>query len=293
MGITKQVADAVSSALAANPSITDAELNATASDVIAGIQGTTDAVNQNTKTLSTLLTSILSAITAFKFVTATEISQAFVTTFPWMRTIEDVFGDIYDGVLDIPQALVTTFPWMDTIGGVIGDIYDGILDIPQALVTVFPWADTLDDLIIGLPKGIADALSDGLSITIPSVATKDYTDVLDGIAGTLANVFVVDTDAIAVAVGALADVWADKLPVNQFVSLYDGISFSDNYSYPVIKIKRFDIFADFYDEEYVVLIDFAEYAEYMLWCRNLVKALFWFGFGLSLFKHLKTDFHVG
>lgn len=60
--IAAKVEQAVNTAIAANPSISEDELNAAAADVIAAQNGTTDAVNENTKTLSTLLTSILATV---------------------------------------------------------------------------------------------------------------------------------------------------------------------------------------------------------------------------------------
>lgn len=293
--MTSQVEQAVNNALAANPSITEEELNAVASDVIAAQNGTTDAVNQNTATLSTILTTIKAQIDILisTMVTAPSIASALATTFPWMRTLDTVLGDQLDAIRGIPESLTTTFPWMQTIDTVWGDIYNGILDIPKAWATTFPWMLTFEDLLIAIPGDIAKALSDGLALDLDFPDILDYTSYLERIIELLSSFFVIDTALILEATMALAQVWADKLPIGDLLPLYESLDFSDNYNYPVIKMQTPKIFQDFYKEEYIVFIDFADYAKEMLWCRNLVKALFWFSFGLSLFKHLRVDFHVG
>lgn len=116
---------------------------------------------------------------------------------------------------------------------------------------------------------------------------------IDGVAATLENMFVLDFDVITEALGGFTSLWEEKLPfVNKLPGLLDGIVATDSYNYPVIKMKTPDILSTFYEEEYIVLCDFAEYEVYILWVRNLLKVLLWFSFFLYMFKEISSAFII-
>lgn len=343
-GITQRVEKAVSTAMAANPSITEEELNAAASDVIAAQNGTTEAVNQNTATLSALLTSILATVRSIADNVAKLSVDGGAGALDW-SDVQDAFGtttiepDVNDndndddggkpniwipgvvaGVsillkpliefLGEPLSVVTQF--QSAILGQLEGAQEWIMDIPEAISVALNPAltDILEGVlslpvtgiyegILALPGDIADALSNGLSIDIPDVVFPDldiidYTSLLDRIIELLESFFLLDTAAIAAALGGFEKVWEEKLPFgSKLFALFNEFYFSPNYNYPVIKIKTPDIIRTFYLEEYIILCDFEEYKVYCLWARNIIKAWLWFCFGLSIFSHLRTNFHIG
>ena len=136
-------------------------------------------------------------------------------------------------------------------------------------------------------------------ITVPDVNVNlpdfpDYTDLLGKIINLLESFFVIDADMILAHADALKDLWLLHLPfLEQLQTLFGAFNFGDSYSYPVIKIKTPSILVGYYDSDYIVLLDFADYSKYVLWARNLVRAMLWFTFGLSVFKHFRTSLHVG
>lgn len=345
-GITAKVEQAISSAIAANPSITEEELNAAASDVIAAQNGTTEAVNQNTATLSALLTSILATVRGIADSVSkisvdggagaldwSDVQDAFGTTTVEPGTSDSDSDNDDDGgkpnvwvpgvvagvslllkplieFLGEPLSVVTQF--QSAILGQLEGAQEWIMDIPEAISVALNPAltDILEGVlslpvtgiyegILALPGDIADALSNGLSIDIPDVVFPDldiidYTSLLDRIIELLESFFLLDTAAIAAALGGFEKVWEEKLPFgNKMFSLFNEFYFSPNYNYPVIKVKTPDIIRTFYPEEYIILCDFEEYKVYCLWARNIIKAWLWFCFGLSIFSHLKTNFHIG
>lgn len=346
VGITSKVEQAISTAIAANPSITEEELNAAASDVIAAQNGTTEAVNQNTATLSALLTSILATVRGIADSVSkisvdggagaldwSDVQDAFGTTTVEPGTSDSDSDNDDDGgkpnvwvpgvvagvslllkplieFLGEPLSVVTQF--QSAILGQLEGAQEWIMDIPEAISVALNPAltDILEGVlslpvtgiyegILALPGDIADALSNGLSIDIPDVVFPDldiidYTSLLDRIIELLESFFLLDTAAIAAALGGFEKVWEEKLPFgNKMFSLFNEFYFSPNYNYPVIKVKTPDIIRTFYPEEYIILCDFEEYKVYCLWARNIIKAWLWFCFGLSIFSHLKTNFHIG
>lgn len=175
-------------------------------------------------------------------------------------------------------------------------------DIADAMVTVFPKAQDIADalsnvLVFPKAKDIADALAGVISFP----KAKDITDSMATVFPKAADIpklisdaFVVDMDAIAPALAALESTWAKALPFSDKIApLFDKFSFSDNYNYPVIKIQTPKVIKEYYKDNYIILLDFADYKTQLLWARNLVRAMLWFSFGISIVGHLRTNLHIG
>lgn len=362
---TANVEQAIADALADNPALTQEEANAIASDVIAAQNGTTDAVNQNTKTLSTLLTSILAQVKSIAANVSkisvgggtaaldwTDVQEAFEEeTVPgssdndndddepkvWVppklkavgflapllmllggalsnlsafqSKILGVLEGVEEWIMDIPEnigkALDKVFSPTLTgiatgIGAVAGHLEEWIMDIPESIMDLLSINELPLDLILtgilGLPLDVVKALNDSLDldIDIPDIAIPNYKTLLDRIIELLEGLFLIDTAALAVAFSGFESVWEDKLPFgDKLLALFNEFYFSSNYNYPVIKVRTPQILTSYYDDEYIVLLDFADYKQYVLWARSLVKACLWFAFALSIFGHLRTNLHIG
>lgn len=363
--VADAVADAIADAIANNPGLTEEEANAIASDVIAAQNGTTDAVNQNTKTLSTLLTSILAQVKSIAANVSkisvgggtaaldwTDVQEAFeeetvsgssdndndddepkVWVPPKLKAVGflapllmllggalsnlsafqskilGVLEGVEEWIMDIPEnigkALDKVFSPTLTgiatgIGAVAGHLEEWIMDIPESIMDLLSINELPLDLILtgilGLPLDVVKALNDSLDldIDIPDIAIPNYKTLLDRIIELLEGLFLIDTAALAVALSGFELVWEDKLPFGEkLLALFNEFYFSSNYNYPVIKVRTPQILTSYYDDEYIVLLDFADYKQYVLWARNLVKACLWFAFALSIFSHLRTNLHIG
>lgn len=228
---------------------------------------------------------------AIAFPKAQDIADAMVTVFPKVSDITKAVSDGLSGfpkAKDFADAMATVFPKADDIVEVMqrGLVFPKAQDIADALVTVFPKA-----------QEIADAFSKGL--TFPKA--QDITDSLAEVFPTAASIpkilsdfFVIDTDYLGEKTKALGDVWTQAIPfAGEVSSIFDKFKFSDNYVYPVIKIQTPQILRAYYQEDHIILVDFADYKTQCEWARGLVKCMLWFSFGLSIFSHIKTSLHIG
>lgn len=148
---------------------------------------------------------------------------------------------------------------------------------------------------IGSIEDVKDSVEENTEVltSLSSIMTAIYETVKD-ISSAVNSFFVIDTAAIDTALAGFDTVWEEKVPFGGAITdMFDNFSFSEDYDYPVISMKTPDILKSFYAEDLIILCDFANYAVYCVWARNLVRALLWFSFGFSVVNHLKTDFHVG
>lgn len=344
--ITESVEKAVGNALAENPSITEEELNAAVSDIIASNNGIEDSIDQNTATLSTLLTSILSI---FRVVSdnVTKIAQQAVTDGSSALKLDDIAEQftVIDGGAEPeepeepekPPEEPKIWKWtpigfeflklfkplfeflaepLSIVTQSLNMIWSSIKEIPGDISAAFQeWVvpqinalktglESLGEGLANMPKSIADAVKaiEWPPLEVPEVSVPplelpvpvDYSSPLARIIELLENMFVIDTVVLADHLKGLENVWSERLPfVGKTQALFSGFGFSDKYDYPVIKIKTPDVLKTFYSDEFIILLDFADYKQYCLWARNIVKAWLWFCFGLSIFNHIKTNLHIG
>ena len=346
--ITEKVEQAVADAIAANNAITQEQINSVVTDIVAVENGVKDAIDDNTgaiedstKTLASLLSSVLTeirsiAVNVSAIKTYTDGSSALA---PEKDDIRDLFhvveyvppdpddggDDDGDGKVDVwlppPIISVASFlkPLLEYFGQplsritqfqnaileVLQNLDTWITSIPENLLALFSsYALPLDSIINGiqnLPGNLADAIADSLHIELPAISFPEipnYTGLLSRIIELLESFFLINTPVIMASLAGFNDLWEEKLPFWARISgLYNGIDVPDydpnGRIYPVISMKTPDILQPFYDADEIVLVDFADYAEYMIWVRSLIRGILWFSFGLSIFNHLKTNLHIG
>lgn len=128
-----------------------------------------------------------------------------------------------------------------------------------------------------------------VKIDFPSI--PDYTGILNNILDAIKNMFVVDTDAVSNSASGLSSVWEDHIPFfGKLIAIFKTVKFKDEYTYPVIKIKTPHILESFYAQEYIILLDFADYKRYFSWARNIIRYSLWIAFCYSILNRFKVRF---
>lgn len=198
----------------------------------------------------------------------------------------NVFSNIA-GVVNILGGLART---LGDLPGAIASELAEIIEIPlispaeivEAFNNELAWPEISPEITV----------NPNVEVSIPEF--PDYFGILGQILAAIQSFFILDTDAIAVAIDGLQDEW--KLHFSLFydlVDIYQGANVSSDYDYPVIKIQTPDILSGFYQDDYIILLDFADYAEYMVWVRRILRAIIWVSFGYYIIKHFDIEFHVG
>lgn len=345
-GITKAVEMSVANALAANPAITDAELNAVAAQVIASNEQIKDEISSEITEQTGVLAGLLTSIKAVADGNSIGLA-GLKTSVDALQESVDALAMTGEGVLDWPDELLGVGEAFGEVSGTVDagdsdsdnddtgpplvwvpDMYKvpaflrGLLEyftVPLRIITQS--LQRLWALINGLVQDLSDTfqtwvepLVRGLGIpgvidVNPGAAFREWLEGLFGdiaipgimdvpgvgeIEGILTNALVIDTAAIADAAEGLGDVWSDVFPVDEITNVFKGFDFPDTYSYPVIQMPTPEILKQFYDNDYIVFLDFGEdlFREYCLWIRGLMRAFVWFGFILYLQKMFSVKFHV-
>lgn len=260
---TKKVEDAITTATADGSTLTDADLDAIASKII-------DAQNTNTGEITDSVDGSTSILEKIQDVLVTSIVAPIVSIETFVKTISNSLTTWFPKTVSAINDWAETFP-------------TDVLEYARVGIESFPKViDAINDISIPFP--------DVMSISIPDVITKALSDILVAIQG----IFVVDTVAVATASENLTDIWNQHLPfIPKLKNLFNNISFSDSYDYPVLKMGTPQVIRPYYDNDYIILLDFKDYAYYLLWGRRIVRAMLWVGFAYSIIKQFKVHFHIG
>lgn len=290
---TKQIQNAVTSATTSDSTLTDAQLDEIAAKVIQGINTTsttTTDTTADTSSITSAIQSVFDNITNGNSILKT-IADALTTAISIpIISIKTIVGNLSD-------SLVEYFPSVLEYLKVIANPFPKVAENIQSLVTSFPKViENLESLVTSFPKiqdwinSISIPFPDVMSISIPETLSKALADILAAIQ----SLFVVDTVAVGTAAAGLQNVWNDHLPfIPKLQNIFSNLNFSSSYDYPVIKIQTPKILLQFYNKEYIILLDFKDYAYYFLWTRNIIRAMLWIGFAYSVFKHFRVRFHIG
>lgn len=230
----------------------------------ANIKHIADAIDQHLPGLSDLLRRLAEGIDNWQ----TKWAEQIAVIDNWCKTIED-------GITGAVAAVNANFQdledWLAGLGAGITAGLDGFADTVSGAIS---------DVIANIGT-LADALSD------------IKTDVLS-LPDVLIDFFTIDVPAIKVAATGISNVWPEKFSfMGDMQKTIDAVRVPDTYEYPVIKMPTPPIISSFYPEEYIILINFGDYAEYFLMVRGIVRAIIWFGFGLYVIRHhMKVTFTV-
>lgn len=242
--------------------------------------------------LGGLKDSLKTWITAIPDVVASGVSTikgtletGWSTLWGHLTGIKDTVTEIGDTVtagFDSVVSGVTALP--DVLTGAFSDLHQWILDIPGSFSGAF--AD-LQEWIMDIPETLeagGAAITDKLDAVAGTLtgALSDLTDAIPGadaittpITDAIADALTVDAGAVAAAVEAeKADLWSFPF-LSQAQELFDGLSFSEEISYPKIKVETPAVLRPYYDQPEIVLLDFETYKDYCLWARLLFRAAIW------------------
>lgn len=200
-------------------------------------------------------------------------------------------GNVFSNIAGAVNILAGVARTLGELPGAIASQLAEIIEIPQIspaeIVEAFNneliWPDYSPEVSVEVPD---------VQVNIP--AFPDYFGILGQILAAIQSFFILDTDVVAESIVGLQDEW--KLHFSLFydlVDIYQGAKVSSDYDYPVIKIQTPDILSGFYEDDYIVLLDFSDYADYMVWVRRILRAIIWVSFGYYIIKHFDIEFHVG
>lgn len=242
-------------------------------------------------------------------------------TFPTAESLKDLITGVPVDLADLKDA-VTIFPkaFQDAMTDVITDVFpaaliDALTDaLPKSIVQgVATLPLSIVDALIpelemtipftlqaSLPKILMDALSGSITIPdikvdFPAIEIPNYMDILAQILAAILSIpalLTLDVPLIKAAVDAATKDVALETGVEPILALFQDISFSDDYTYPVIAIKTPDILKSYYPEPEIILCDFEDYAEYCLWARNIFRVTLWLAFLYWAAKQLQVKYHI-
>lgn len=221
--------------------------------------------------------------------------------FEWLKRIYDLLTQLPQILTDHGLTLGNIVTSLSSINLTVG----AIQQIADSLLTAFNGLEIPDysDLIQEVPSKIAEAL-EFPEINFPEIEIPDYTSFfeqmleflsylpkLGNIESLLTSIFVVDFNAVNDALYKALDVW-DFDFLKDLQNLIGLLKYADDYRYPKFKIKCPAILAPYYDNDEIVLCDFANYKVQLLWCRNAIRMMLWVYFLYCVFRHFKVRFTV-
>lgn len=221
--------------------------------------------------------------------------------FEWLKRIYDLLTQLPQILTDHGFTLGNIVTSLSSINLTVG----AIQRIADSLLTAFNGLEIPDysNLIQEVPSKIAEAL-EFPEINFPEIEIPDYTSIfeqmleflsylpkLGNIESLLTSIFVVDFNAVNDALYKALDVW-DFDFLKDLQNLIGLLKYADDYRYPKFKIKCPAILAPYYDDDEIVLCDFANYKVQLLWCRNAIRMMLWVYFLYCVFRHFKVRFTV-
>lgn len=221
--------------------------------------------------------------------------------FEWLKRIYDLLTQLPQILTDHGLTLGNIVTLLSSINLTVG----AIQQIADSLLTAFNGLEIPDysDLIQEVPSKIAESL-EFPEINFPEIEIPDYTSIfeqmleflsylpkLGNIESLLTSIFVVDFNAVNDALYKALDVW-DFDFLKDLQNLIGLLKYADDYRYPKFKIKCPSILSPYYDDDEIVLCDFANYKVQLLWCRNAIRMMLWVYFLYCVFRHFKVRFTV-
>lgn len=192
------------------------------------------------------------------------------------------------------------FNQMPQILNMLNSLLNQAIGFPAALApfivsSIVEALEKIEPLPIEIPAGIPIEFPDSIPLELPEgFSIPNYMNILQEILNAINNIFTLDTAAILAAALALKGVFDGMFPdLNAIKGLFDSMKFSDDYDYPVFKMKNPDVLKNNgIGGEYIILLDFGEYAPYCVKIRGLIRCILWLAFAYTIFGHFKVHFSV-
>lgn len=192
------------------------------------------------------------------------------------------------------------FNQMPQILNILNSLLNQAIGFPAALApfivsSIVEALEKIEPLPIEIPAGIPIEFPDSIPLKLPEgFSIPNYMNILQEILNAINNIFTLDTAAILAAALALKGVFDGMFPdLDAIKGLFDSMKFSDDYDYPVFKMKNPDVLKNNgIGGEYIILLDFGEYAPYCVKIRGLIRCILWLAFAYTIFGHFKVHFSV-
>lgn len=192
------------------------------------------------------------------------------------------------------------FNQMPQILNMLNSLLNQAIGFPAALApfivsSIVEALEKIEPLPIEIPAGIPLEFPDSIPLELPEgFSIPNYMNILQEILNAINNIFTLDMAAILAAALALKGVFDGVFPdLDAIKGLFDSMKFSDDYDYPVFKMKNPDALRNIgVGGEYIILLDFGEYAQYCVWVRQLIRCILWLTFAYTIFGHFKVHFSV-
>lgn len=192
------------------------------------------------------------------------------------------------------------FNQMPQILNILNSLLNQAIGFPAALApfivsSIVEALEKIEPLPIEIPAGIPIEFPDSIPLELPEgFSIPNYMNILQEILNAINNIFALDTVAILAAALALKGVFDGMFPdLDAIKGLFDSMKFSDDYDYPVFKMKNPDVLKNNgIGGEYIILLDFGEYAQYCFKIRGLIRCILWLTFAYTIFGHFKVHFSV-
>lgn len=227
----------------------------------------------------------------------------FVVNF--LKPVLEYFGEPLSEITKFLDVIMDSLSQLPQLFDEAGSLFIG--NIYTSLSTIVSYCSDYLRILENLPKSIADlieipvinpleiveAFNEHFKFPLEFPAIPDLTGILNEILAAVKGIFSIDLAAITPQLNPLKSLWEDHfLFVGQLRDIFSNISFPETYAYPVIRIQTPAILKAYYDQEYIVLLDFKDYEKYFSWGRNLVSCMLWVGFAYSLTKHFRVKFNI-
>lgn len=192
------------------------------------------------------------------------------------------------------------FNQMPQILNILNSLLNQAIGFPVALApfivsSIVEALEKIEPLPIEIPAGIPIEFPDSIPLELPEgFSIPNYMNILQEILNAINNIFTLDTAAILAAALALKGVFDGMFPdLDAIKGLFDSMKFSDDYDYPVFKMKNPDVLKNNgIGGDYIILLDFGEYAQYCFKIRGLIRCILWLTFAYTIFGHFKVHFSV-
>lgn len=219
----------------------------------------------------------------------------------------DKSGELYLG--NIFSSLSSIVSYAGQVSRTLGNLPAAIAEVieipqinPDEIVEAFNKEFAFPDLKVEIPAIEIPEIKipeiEVPAVELPDIKVNfpfipDYMDILGQILSAVQNLFVIDTAAVSAACEGFGDVWDNHFPfIAKVKGIFGDLSLRDDGSYPVIQVETFKILKPYYKQDYIVILDFADYAVYLQWARRLVRAVLWVAFGYSLLRRVRVRFHI-
>ena len=206
--------------------------------------------------------------------------------------------NVIEVISDFPMKIYEQFKVV--LGNII--IYlDNIATAAAAgaqVLTEFPL-----EIVQWISQGVSEALDlHPLEVSIPDVSVdvdfppieipilSDILAVLEAILGAVRAFFIIDTAELEKAMDLNKGKIEKKLPFEPARELFAAFKFSDSYDYPILKIQSPGIIKQFTQEDYIILFDGKNFADYFKLVRGLLVATLWFGYAYCIVCKFRVRF---